>query len=323
MYTRIDPHVHDGDDEEAYKETIAHLFKIAKEQGVKVICAMPNTFRPIKSEADVLRRLSLVPREQEDNYFLYLGLTSNTYQLEKAVAAFNKFRQVIGFKLYAGESVGSLAITDPEEQLEIYRVLADLNYTGVLAVHCERKDLLRPDLWNPLNPMSHSKARPKEAEIEAIRDQIRFASQAKFEGTLHIAHVSCPESVELIKMARKHIKITCEVTPHHILFAQDIQMERGGLLYKVNPPLRSLKDIEALRYCLLRGEIDFIATDHAPHTIGEKLFFPYLSGFPSMYLYKEFVEKFLPSISASEDLIKKMTHDNIIKTFGEKLGGIK
>jgi len=325
MYIRIDPHVHDRDvrDEEAYKETIPHLFKIANEQGVQVICAMPNTHTPVISEYDVERRLSLVPANQKENYFLYLGLTANESQLKQAVNVFNKFKQVIGFKLYAGESVGNLAVTDPEKQLWIYKVLTGLNYRGVLSVHCERKDLLRPDLWNPLNPMSHSKARPKESEIEAVRDQIRFVGQAEFKGTLHITHVSCPESVELVKQARKYIKITCGVTPHHILYVQDIQMERGGLLYKVNPPLRSLRDVEALRYCLLRGEIDLIETDHAPHAIGEKLFPPYLSGFPSMYLYKEFVEEFLPNIGASEDLIKKMTHDNIIKIFGEKLGGIK
>ena len=326
MYIKIDPHVHcrDGreDDEEAYKETIVHVFKIAHEQGIKVIFDMPNTYHPIKSEADVLKRLSLVSRE-EDNYFLYLGLTSSRYQLEQAVAVFNKFKQVIGFKLYAGESVGNLGVTDLEEQLKIYKVLADLNYTGVLAVHCERKDLLKPELWNPLNPMSHSMARPKDAEIEAVRDQIKFVNQTGFKGTLHIVHVSCPESVELVKTARQDIKITCGVTPHHILFAQEIQMERGGLLYKVNPPLRSLRDIEALRHCLLRGEIDWIETDHAPHAIGEKLFSPYLSGFPSLYLYKDFVTKFLPNVGVSEDLIKKMTHDNIVDAFSEKIGGIK
>jgi len=323
MYTRIDPHVHDRDEEEAYKETIAHLFKIANEQGVKVICAMPNTFRPIKSEADVLRRLSLVPREQKDNYFLYIGLTSSRHQLEQAVAAFNKFKQVIGFKLYAGKTVGSLAVTGLEEQFGIYKNLADLDYTGVLAAHCIRKDLLKPDLWNPLNPMSHSMASPEEAEIEAVRDQIRFVNQTKFKGTLHIVHVSCPESVELIRIARQNIKITCGVTPHHILFAQDIQMEGGGLIYKMDPPLRSLRDIEKLRHCLLRGEIDWIETDHATHAIGEKLFPPYLSGFPSLYLYRQFVEDFLPKVGASKGLIKKMTHDNIVNTFGEKLGGIK
>jgi len=323
MYIRIDPHVHDRDDEEAYKETIAHIFKVANEQGVKVICAMPNTHTPVTLEYDVEKRLSLVPANQKENYFLYLGLTINQDQLVEAVSVYNRCKQVIGFKLYAGESVGNLAVTDPEKQLWIYKVLTNLNYTGVLAAHCERKDLLKPELWNPLNPMSHSKARPKEAEIEAVRDQIRFANQTKFKGILHIVHVSCAESVELIKMARQNIKITCAVTPHHILYAQEIQMERGGLLYKINPPLRSLQDIEKLRHCLLRGEIDWIETDHAPHAVGEKLFPPYLSGFPSLYLYKDFVTKFLPSVGASEDLIKKMTHDNIVNAFSEKIGGLK
>jgi len=199
-----------------------------------------------------------------------------------------------------------------------------LEYIGLIAVHCERKDLLKLEPWSPLSPINHSKARPKEAEIEAVRDQIRFANQTKFKGTLHIVHVSCSESVELIKQAKQNIRITCGVTPHHILFAQELQMKRGGLIYKVNPPLRSLQDIEKLKYCLLRGEINWIETDHAPHAIGEKLFSsdpP--SGFPSLYLYKDFVTKFLPRVGASEDLIKKMTHDNIVNTFREKIGGEK
>lgn len=323
MYIRIDPHVHCRDGNEAYKETIGHVFDVAKQQDVTKIFDMPNTDPPILTESDVLERSKLVPKTEEENYFLYLGLTFNEQQIQEAVNAYRKFKQVIGFKLYAGESVGNLAIIDPEKQKEIYKLLTTFGYTGLIAVHCERKDLLKTKLWDHLNPMSHSKARPKEAEIEAIRDQIRFANQTGFKGTLHIVHVSCPESVELIKEARKNIKITCAVTPHHILFAQEIQLERGGLIYKVNPPLRSLQDIEKLRYCLLRGEIDWIETDHAPHAIGEKLFPLYLSGFPSLYLYKDFVTKFLPKVGASEELIKKMTHDNIVNAFSEKIGGEK
>lgn len=319
MYTRIDPHVHCKDGKEAYKETIVHVFKVANEQGVEVIFDMPNTNPPIVAEQDVLNRLSLVPREHEDNYFLYLGLTTNEYQLAEAVSVYNRYKQVIGFKLYAGESIGNLAVTDPEKQLGIYKVLADLNYTGVLSVHCERKDLLKPDLWNPLNPMSHSKARPEEAEIEAVRDQIRFANQTGFEGTLHIVHVSCPESVELIKMARQSIKITCGVTPHHIMWDSRQLSMPDGLFYKTNPPLRIRSDELDLIKCLKAGQIDWIETDHAPHPIGEKLFSPYLSGFPSLYLYRDFVEKFLPSIGISEEQIRKLTHDNICKTFGLKI----
>jgi len=316
MYTRIDPHVHFRDDKEAYKETIRHGFKVANEQGVKVIFDMP----PIKSEADVLKRLSLVPKEEEKNYFLYLVLTSDPRQLEQAVVIFNKFRQVIGFKLYACRSNSKdLSVINEDDQKQIYKKLAALKYRGVVAVHCEKESFLKPELWDSSNPISHSFARPKQAEMESIKDQIRFVRNTGFQGTLHIVHVSCLGSVEWIESARRDIKITCGVTPHHIMWDNRQQDTPNGLLYKMNPPLRSRPDVLELTECLKAGQIDWIETDHAPHAIGEKLFPPYLSGYPSLYLYKNFVEEFLPGIGISEEQIKKLTHDNICKTFGLKI----
>ncbi len=312
----IDPHVHCRDGNEAYKETIKHVFEVAKAQGVKIIFDMPNTKPPILTEADVLERLELVPKTEVGNYFLFLGLTSDEQQLQEAVNVYRKFKEVIGFKLYAGESVGDLAVIDPKKQFGIYRILADLNYKGVLAVHCEKESELKSEEWDPLNPISHSFARPQQAEISAIQDQIRFAKEMDFQGTLHIVHISCPKSVELVDEARKDIKITCGVTPHHILWDAREMNRPDGLLYKMNPPLRSQVTVSGLIKLLIAGKIDWIETDHAPHAIGEKLFFPYLSGFPSLYLYRKFVEEFLPSIGVSPKQIRKLTFENICRTFG-------
>lgn len=314
MYIRIDPHAHCRDGNEAHKDTIRHVFEVAKAQNVTKIFDMPNTDPPVISEADVLRRLSLVPREQEENYFLYLGLTTNEDQLEEAVYVYNKYNQVIGFKLFAGRSNSkNLSVTGEEQQKRIYRVLTDLGYEGVIAVHCEKESFLKPELWNPLNPISHSFARPKQAETESLKDQIRFVRNTGFPGTLHIVHVSCLGSVEWIESARRVIKITCGVTPHHIMWD-------NRQLYKMNPPLRSRPDVLELIECLKADQIDWIETDHAPHPYGEKLHSSNPpSGYPSLYLYKHFVEEFLPSIGITEGQIKKLTHDNICKTFGLKI----
>ncbi|MFA5050788.1 MAG: dihydroorotase [Patescibacteria group bacterium] len=311
----IDPHVHCRDGKQAYKETIEHVFKIAGEQGVNKIFDMPNTNPPILFEKDIKARLKLVPKNRKNDYYLYIGLTANQKQLKEAVRCYNKYREVIGFKLYAGKSTGNLAIIKEKEQKEIYKILSDFNYKGVLAVHCEKESFLKPKLWNPLKPITHFYARPKQAEIESIKDQIKFVKETDFKGILHICHVSCPESVELVNQARKEIKITCGVTPHHILWSNEILKKPDGLLYTTNPPLRNKEDVKKLIKCLKDGKIDWIETDHAPHVIGEKLFLPYLSGYPSLYLYKNFVEKFLPSIGLSRKQIKKMTFENICKTF--------
>ena len=212
-----------------------------------------------------------------------------------------------------------LHIVLPKDQEKVYRVLSQLNYKGVIAVHCEKKEYFKNNLFNPQNPISHFYSRPKEAEIEAIRDQIKLVKKANFKAHLHIVHVSTAESVEIVDKARKEISVSCAVTPHHILWTKDKLEEKNGLLYKINPPLREKKDVEKLRKFLKEGKIDWIETDHAPHQIAEKLFPPYLSGFPTLRLYKEFIESFLPKIGLSQDKIRKLTSENIYKVFQDKL----
>ncbi len=115
------------------------------------------------------------------------------------------------------------------------------------------------------------------------------------------------------------MRITCGVTPHHILWDDEMLKRPDGLLYKMNPPLRGKKDVDELRQYLREGKIDWIETDHAPHPIGEKLYPPYLSGYPSLYLYRDFVENFLPSMGLNMALIKQLTFENIYRTFEDKL----
>jgi dihydroorotase len=311
---RIDPHVHFRDQEQSYKETISHGLAVAKEQGVDIVFDMPNTARPILAEKDVKERLKLVPKSEKARYFLYIGATSDEKQLKEAISLVKKFKEVIGIKMFAGKSTGNLQIINEEEQKKVYKVLADNDYKGVLAVHCEKEEYIK-DIFNPNNPITHALSRPKISEIESIKDQIRFAKQANFQGTLHICHVSCKGSVELIDKARKEIKITCGVTPHHLYWDDSKLKGSHGLLYKINPPLRSKADVKALQDFLKQGKIDWIETDHAPHSVGEKLHAGYPSGYPSLYLYKKCVEELLPSLGLSEKQIKELTFNNIKKTF--------
>lgn len=315
----IDPHVHCRDGMEAYKETIKHVFEVASEQGVERIFDMPNTDPPILREADVRERLKLVPKSQQGNYFLYVGVTSDERQLEEAVRCYEEYDEVIGLKLFAGKSVGRLTVANIDEQKKIYTLLSDLGYMGVLAVHCEKESLIKQELWNPSDPITHSYTRPEEAEVESIKDQIQLVKETSFEGNLHICHISSPKSIELIDRERGTTRISCGVTPHHILWDDKVSARPDGLIYKVNPPLRSMTSVEELRRCLKDGKIDWIETDHAPHAVGEKLFPPHLSGYPSLYLYKQFVEQFLPSIGLKKQQIEKLTSGNIRRVFRNKL----
>jgi dihydroorotase len=317
----IDPHVHCRDGEkQRYKATIAGTIKLALEQGVGKIFDMPNTDPPIIRADDVRERMLLVPHGMEKHYRLYVGLTKDSWQVYAAVKAYNDLGPVIGLKLFAGHSVGNLSVPNLLDQRMVYLELVSRKFEGVLAVHCEKESLMHPELWDQANPFSHTLARPKEVEIGSVHDQISSAIAVGFQGILHVCHVSCPESVELIKAAKKTgLRITCGATPHHLMWDDSKLTGPDGSLYKMNPPLRSQDDVLGLRNCLVEGDIDWIETDHAPHALVERIRPPYLSGHPSLKLYRECVDNFLPSLGISQERIKDLTYGNIIKAFVNKL----
>lgn len=324
----IDPHVHCRDGEESYKETIKHVFEIAKKEGVEKVFDMPNTRPPILGKRELINRLKLVPKERKNDYYIYLCVISKENQIKEAIECYKNFRNVIGLKLYATDdpisiekSKKSIYVSEESEQENIYKILSQYDYRGVLAVHCEKLKFIRKELWNPQNPFSHTLVRGKIAEIEAIKDQIRFSRKYNFKGILHICHISSKEGVELIKKEKekRRIKITCGVTPHHLIWSEEKLKEDNGMIYKTNPPLRSFHDVLALRKYLKLGVIDWIESDHAPHALIEKLFPPYLSGYPSLALYSELVNNFLPSIGMNEKMIRRVTFENIYRIFRNKL----
>lgn len=315
----IDPHVHCRDGKQSYKETIKHALEIASAQGVTKIFDMPNTDPPITTKKDIIKRLKLVLKKRINDYYIWIGVTANEEQLKEAVKCYENYKNVIGLKMFAGKSVGDLTVSEKEDQKKVYEILKSLSFEGVIAVHCEKESFLKNDLWDPQNPITHSQSRPNEAEAESVKDQIELIKETGFFGTFHVCHVSCPESMELIEEAQKVIKITCGVTPHHVMWTDEMLTRPDGLLYKMNPPLRNQESVEKLKKYLLEGKIDWVETDHAPHQVGEKMFPPYMSGYPSLCLYKDFVENYLPSIGVSQELIKKMTYENIYRVFEDKL----
>ncbi len=314
----IDPHVHCRDWEESHKETVAHALHVAERAGVSAIFDMPNTKPAIVSYEIVKRRLEHAKSAQSKTFYgVYIGLTYNPKQIEEAVRTFGEFSpSVVGFKMYAGHSVGNLAMPNEEDQKRTYKILEELGYKGVLAVHCENEKFMKPELWNPQDPISHTKVRSPEVEINSVRDQIAFASESNFSGTLHIAHISHPDSVNLVIQARKDtsLKITCGVTPHHCLLSSDLSNNSDGLLYKVNPPLRTQESADAMLEHLRLGAIDFVETDHAPHTLFEKMNAPYLSGFPGLP-FLPFFAQFLELQGFTEQHIRKCMHERACEIF--------
>jgi dihydroorotase len=319
--------VHCRDENLSHKETIEHALSVAERVGLSAIFDMPNNSPVTNSRTNLLNRLAIAEKACSPVFYgIYGGITSDEKKILEVVKAHRElFPRVIGLKMFAGHSVGNLGIINTKEQQKVYEILADESYSGVLVVHCEKEELLRGGLFEPKCPASHSYSRPPIGEFISVQEQIKFAKEAHFKGTLHIAHVSCPESVYLVDQARNssNLNITCGITPHHCLLDyEQIPESEEGLLYKVNPPLRGYEKRKVMLDLLHSGKIDWIETDHAPHTLAEKLGKvkdakgkpSYMSGFPGLPFYPYFID-WLKADGFSESQIKSLTHDNICKAF--------
>jgi len=291
-----------------------------------------NTEPPLTSKETIEKRITFARKAQQELrdeginifYGLYAGITTNPKQIQEVVKAQEEILRVVGLKMYAGHSTGNMGIIKEGEQKLVYSTLAKSGYRGILAVHCEKESLLNPKVWNAAEPFTHTLARPPESEVESVKDQIRFASEASYRGILHICHVSVPESVSVIEMAQKQVgfKITCGATPHHCMLYDRMMEGEDGLLLKMNPPLRPKEMAETLLNLLRDGKIDWIETDHAPHTLNEKTGKAldkngnpiYASGIPVYPFYLNFLRK-LHEKGISRPRLEEITHENASKMF--------
>ncbi len=319
---KIDPHVHLRDGEfQSHKETLSHGFLMAWKAGLSAVFEMPNTIPSLTSETVITERIKAGEKALKELQLplfhgILAGITASEKQIREVVGIWRRlFPKIPGLKMFAGQSTGNMGITEYEEQKQVYRTLARENYTGVLMVHCEKENLLRPDLFDPRNPETHLLARSPEAEIESVQDQIELAEKEGFRGTLHICHISVPESLDILEGKRKNLpfSITCGVTPHHTLLSVEDMKGDDGLLLKVNPPLRSEAMQKQMFAALINGRIDWIETDHAPHTVKEKKE-DYASGIPGLQFYNQFIE-ILYRNRLSGGMVEDLTFRNIIRTF--------
>jgi len=327
----IDPHVHCRDGKQWKKDTISRASYFAGRSDVGAIFDMPNTDPPIISREQVEKRLELARRTcfPQVSYGLHIGVTPDPEQICEAVKCYNELSLredgrvgVVGLKMFAGKSVGDLKIVSEDEQKRVYDTLGKCKYDGVLVVHCEKEKFMEPELWNSNDPVSHSIARPSIAEYKSVCDQISFFSESNFKGTLHIAHISTPESVDYINNQQKNrMKITCGATPHHLFLNYNMMSELekekkiNGLLWKVNPPLRDRERQRGLLKRLKDGKINWIETDHANHELSKKIGEPYLSGIPGLNSWSNVITR-LKKERFSDDKIEELTGGNVLNIYG-------
>lgn len=257
----IDMHTHLREPGREDEETIYTGSQAAVAGGFTCICCMPNTEPPID--------------DQESVNFVY----------EKARKALCKvFCIGAATKALKGEELtemanlkeaGAVAVTDDGEPISNSRIMRSaLDYSRMLGwpviSHCEDLDLSSGGVMNEsyTSTLLGLPGIPSLAEEIMVSRDLRLAEFT--DGRVHIAHVSTKGSVELIRTAKKKgIKVTCEATPHHFSLTDEI-IKTFNTNARVNPPLRTQKDVEEIKKGLRDGTIDCIATDHAPHSIEEK-----------------------------------------------------
>jgi dihydroorotase len=333
----IDSHVHcRGDrkgEEESEKDTIAHVLEVARDSGIDVIIDKGNLARnPVTTRARAIERMNAArDADSPVYYFMYMMLTKNPEQIREAVETAREFfpkkgdkAGVIGINMYAGPSTGNLGVLTRDEQLGVDREVVRQEYTGVYGKHCEQNSLFKKKAdgsldWDEKNPASWNLARPEESDAISVFNQIFDARILDAKYHLHILHVSSPISVDTVNESKRDMNVTCEITPQHLLLDASLMLDEQGVLYKVNPPLRSPETRKKLLLMAAKGMIDTLATDHAPHTIEDKLE-KYASGIPGIASWPDFIPILIDS-GLGQERINKMAWENPIKIFGlEKLG---
>ncbi|GGF11559.1 dihydroorotase [Halobacillus andaensis] len=258
----VDVHIHLREPGGEAKETIATGTRAAAKGGFTTVCAMPNT-RPVPDHEDSLKTLN--KKIEEDAVVRVLPYASiTTRQLGKEMVDFESLKEAGAFA-FTDDGVG---VQEAGMMYEAMLEASRLNKTVV--AHCEDNSLVNNGVVHEgdVSRRLNVPGIPNIAESVHIARDVLLAEAANCH--YHVCHVSTKESVRVIRDAKKAgIHVTAEVTPHHLLLNEE-DVKEDDAFFKMNPPLRSKEDQQALIDGLLDGTLDCIATDHAPHTEEEK-----------------------------------------------------
>lgn len=255
-----DVHVHFREPGFSYKETIASGSLAAAAGGYTAVCTMPNLNPVPDSAAHLKAQTDLIARDAVIGVYPYGAITVG----EKGEALSDM----------AGMAAHVAAFSDDGRGVQsddmMRAAMTEAKRLGkLIAAHCEVNDLLRGGyIHEGAYAAAHGhKGICPESEWRQIERDIALAKETGC--GYHVCHISTKESVALIRKAKADgVDVTCETAPHYLLLDEHDLQEDGR--FKMNPPLRSLADREALLEGVLDGTIDMIATDHAPHSAEEK-----------------------------------------------------
>ncbi len=251
----VDIHIHAREDNSGkfnYKEDFRSMSQAALNGGVVAVMDMPNHHEPPIDLNSWRKKQMLIEHKAAVEVIPYIGIGTETYPIHG---------HKLPYKVYMSPSIGELFF-QTEEQLDI--VLARYEEKHI-SFHCEDPEILKISA----NKSTHEQRRPAKAEISAIKTAIRLTK--KYNLHTIICHLSTKQGLQLCLQAKADgLDIKVEVTPHHLYFDTESVNNEDLKMLQVNPPIRSKEDRYFLLAELKKGNIDFIATDHAPHSLSEK-----------------------------------------------------
>ena len=255
-----DIHVHFREPGFTAKETISTGSAAAAHGGYTVVCAMPN-LDPVPDSPETLAvEQAAIDRDAVISVLPYCSITKGRKGLE--LVDFNALKgSCVAFSDDGSGVQGEAMMRSAME--------AAAREDVIIAAHCEDDSLLRGGyIHDGRYCAQHGhKGICSESEWGQIARDLKLCEETGCR--YHVCHISTKESVALIRMAKaRGVNVTCETGPHYLVLCEDDLQEDGR--FKMNPPLRSAEDRDALVEGLLDGTIDAIATDHAPHTAEEK-----------------------------------------------------
>ena len=256
----VDLHVHLREPGFSAKETIATGTAAAAHGGFTTVCSMPNLAPAPDSMANLQQQLDIIERDSVIKVLPYATITRKRFGDE--LVNFEELKPYV-----AGFSDDGTGVQNEDVMRQAMAEAAKTD--TIIAAHCEVDELLRGGYIHDgeYARINGHRGICSESEWKQVERDIELAAEAGCR--YHVCHISTKETVELIRQAKaRGVKVTCETGPHYLTMC-DMDLKEEGR-FKMNPPIRSAEDRDALIAGLQDGTIDVVATDHAPHTAEEK-----------------------------------------------------
>lgn len=262
----IDVHVHLRGQRQAYEEDFFTGTAAAVAGGITSVLDMPNNEPVTMDSASLRERMRVAERSIVANVGFFTAFPESLEEIGRVVN-----EGAMAFKLYLAAQIGGVNVEDDEALLTAFSKVSEAKVP--VAVHAEDKKTVETiteaeQKLGRKDVEAYLKAHTPKVEAKAVERILKIASQSDVQ--IHFCHISSKKAVTLIQNARKGgRRVSCEITPHHLLLTSEDLKRRGALLLTA-PPVRSRNIVDALWSAVKIGQIDILASDHAPHLIEEK-----------------------------------------------------